>query len=162
MTVAPTHWVAYGKVARKFFVEFVKRALELDFEAKEQSDIGQDGVTAEQATEDSEEVEQAEKVSDQEAEVEGEILPGEGRGNDQSWNSAVERRRAPWFVFVVPHMEAFRQAKIQLEATKDADFRWALTHARFFVMELPPRAQIPAHEASHGRLDETPLRGVPK
>jgi hypothetical protein len=50
MTIAPDHWVAYGKEARAFFVKFVKQALAIDFATRDAECRKKEGnVTADQS-----------------------------------------------------------------------------------------------------------------
>jgi hypothetical protein len=137
MTLAKSHWVAFGKAARAEFVNFVSQAMNGFAERADQGTEGtneQGGVTDED--EDGEEM-------DAEAETEGDILPNEQRGTGE---------REPWFIFVVPEMKDFVGLKIQ--KTIDAEFRAALGKVRFFVMEVPFNATKHDHNKREMRPNE--------
>jgi hypothetical protein len=126
MTIATSHWIAYGEAGRQEFVNFVRQALSGDF-------IAADGLDGEQEAEDGVMDERGEVVEemDEEADDGKPILPNE-RSASNTWDSGT-----PWFVYVVPYMSEFERAKIQKKIRDDSEFCRALTATRFFVMELP-------------------------
>jgi hypothetical protein len=139
MTVAPKHSVASGPEGKAAFVDFVEKAgLNAGF-------VGGGGYE-DGAVEERDEGEDEDGVRGQEdEETEGDILPGSQRGSNQ-WDG-----KEPWFMFVVPNMNAFEKATIPRKVPNDEAFRAALTKARFFVMELPISPRRPDKGPDHSR-----------